>query len=122
QYIFLIDVIYNLSLRILSTVLFQRPFQTQLIILLLYLIRLLPVPFITCFYYLAIEAGILLGLYSAAISAINLICSGVVPQQPPIILIIFSSKYAFTSACISLAVWSYSPKALGKPALGCAEI
>src|SRR5690606_33649621 len=123
QCIFLIDGICILSLKILSIVLFQKLFQTPEITLLLYSIRLLQVSFFICFrYYPAIGVGILLGLYFEAISAINLICSGVVPQQPPIILIIFSSKYAFTNACISLAVWSYSPKALGKPAFGCAEI
>ena len=43
----------------------------------------------TIFYITAVET---LGLYSLAISAINLICSGVVPQQPPMMLIKLSSK------------------------------
>ena len=49
-------------------------------------------------------------------------CSGVVPQHPPMIFTKFSCKYSRINCCISSGDWSYCPKALGKPALGCAEI
>ena len=48
-------------------------------------------------------------------------CSGLVPQQPPIILIKFFFKYSSIWAPISSGVSSYSPKAFGNPAFGCAE-
>ena len=48
-------------------------------------------------------------------------CSAVVPQQPPTM---FTSPLVANSPRIS-AMWSgvssYSPKALGRPAFGCAE-
>src|SRR5690606_7543011 len=63
-----------------------------------------------------------LGLYFAANWAITFICSGVVPQQPPIILIKFFFKYSSICSPISSGDSSYCPKAFGKPALGWAEI
>ena len=51
--------------------------------------------------------------------AIALICAGVVPQQPPMILTIpFSIKGLILEAIVS-GVSSYSPISLGSPALAC---
>ncbi len=44
--------------------------------------------------------------------------SGVVPQQPPTMLTNPLVAYSFTSAAVSHAVSSYSPKAFGRPAFG----
>ncbi|SVK52953.1 Uncharacterised protein [Acinetobacter baumannii] len=52
--------------------------------------------------------------------AIAAICSGVVPQQPPIILRKPACAHSPTWRAISAASRSYSPKAFGKPAFGCA--
>ena len=62
--------------------------------------------------------GTFLGATSATRSAIARICSGEVPQQPPIILTNPLSANSPTIAAISSAVWSYSPNSLGNPALG----
>src|SRR5690606_34768710 len=67
-------------------------------------------------------AGISRGLYFLAVSAIFRICSGVDPQQPPIILTRPSLRYSSTKVFICSAVCSYSPKAFGSPALGCADV
>ena len=53
--------------------------------------------------------------------AIAVICSGVVPQQPPTIFTKLFSTYSFIWAAICAGVSSYSPKAFGNPAFGCAE-
>ena len=54
-------------------------------------------------------------------SAIALICSGVVPQQPPTRF----TNPSFANPDISLAIcpgdWSYSPNSLGSPAFGYAN-
>ena len=47
--------------------------------------------------------------------------SGVVPQQPPVMLIKPLSANSFKKAAVCSGVSSYSPKAFGKPAFGCAE-
>jgi hypothetical protein len=54
-----------------------------------------------------------------AISAINLICSGVVPQQPPMMFTKLSSKYSLIKLASVLAFHRIL-KAFGNPALGCA--
>ena len=51
-------------------------------------------------------------------ATICLICSGVVPQHPPIMFIHPWSAKSFRKSANSSGVWSYSPIALGKPALG----
>ena len=54
-------------------------------------------------------------------SAIASMCAGVVPQQPPTML---TSPLPANSPSV-VAIWSgvssYSPNALGRPALGCTE-
>jgi hypothetical protein len=45
-------------------------------------------------------------------------CSGVVPQQPPTMLMNPLRANSPTSSAVSQAASSYSPKALGSPALG----
>ena len=54
----------------------------------------------------------------ATASAIASICAGVVPQQPPTRLTKPDSANSPSTALISSGVWSYPPKALGRPALG----
>ncbi|MNS11741.1 hypothetical protein D3C72_432880 [compost metagenome] len=54
--------------------------------------------------------------------AIARIWSGVVPQQPPVILIKPLSANSFKKAAVCSGVSSYSPKAFGKPAFGWAEM
>ena len=49
---------------------------------------------------------------------ICLICSGVVPQHPPIMFIQPCSAKSFRKLANSSGVWSYSPIAFGNPALG----
>ena len=49
-------------------------------------------------------------------------CSGVVPQHPPIIFTQPSSKNFLIFSPISIDDSSYSPKAFGKPALGKAAV
>ena len=51
-------------------------------------------------------------------SAIAEMCAGVVPQQPPTMLTKPASANSPTTAAVSAAASSYSPKALGSPALG----
>ena len=70
--------------------------------------------------YLVIS-GITLGLYFFAFSAIMLIWSGVVPQQPPMILIHPSFMKSSVTEAMNSAVWSYSPNWFGRPAFGWAE-
>ena len=62
--------------------------------------------------------SIVLGLTPSTDSAIPLICAGVVPQQPPTIFKNPERAHSDTCGFISSTVKSYSPKALGKPALG----
>ena len=50
--------------------------------------------------------------------AIAAMCAGVVPQQPPTMLRKPASPNSATIAAVSSAASSYSPKALGSPALG----
>ena len=61
------------------------------------------------------------GVTPLAASAIAAMCSAVVPQQPPTML---TSPLVANSPRIP-AMWpgvsSYSPKAFGSPALGCAD-
>ena len=58
------------------------------------------------------------GVTPLATCAIAEMCSGVVPQQPPIRL----TSEADANSPITSAIWSgissYSPNALGRPALG----
>ncbi len=71
------------------------------------------------------QAGAITGIGRGAIGAVTCaiwrMCSGVEPQQPPTRLTRPDLAKSSKIAAISSAVWSYSPKALGKPALGCAE-
>ena len=46
------------------------------------------------------------------------ICEGVVPQHPPMMFINPASANSFIIDAINSGDWSYSPKALGRPALG----
>ena len=66
-------------------------------------------------------SGITRGGYLATASAIAWICAGVVPQQPPMMLRKPLAANSSTTAAISAGVSSYSPKALGRPALGWAD-
>ena len=66
------------------------------------------------------SSGSLRGATPATISAIALICCGVVPQQPPIMLRKPARAHSPIWSAITSASRSYSPKALGSPALGCA--
>ena len=68
-----------------------------------------------------LRSGIERGAISRTESAIARICSGVEPQQPPIILTSPLEANSLTISDISCGVWSYSPNSLGRPALGCAE-
>ncbi len=61
------------------------------------------------------------GAMSFTALAIARIWSGVVPQQPPVILIKPLSANSFKKAAVCSGVSSYPPNAFGKPALGCAE-
>ncbi len=54
---------------------------------------------------------------SATASAMAAMCSGVVPQQPPTILNKPSLAYWAMISAINSGEWSYSPNALGSPAL-----
>ena len=58
------------------------------------------------------------GLYPVASWAKRAMWAGVVPQQPPRMLTSPWSRYSFTSAAMMSGVWSYCPRALGRPALG----
>jgi hypothetical protein len=51
-------------------------------------------------------------------AAMAAMCSGVVPQQPPTRLTNPASANSPITAAVSSAASSYSPKALGSPALG----
>src|SRR5690606_7140250 len=66
-------------------------------------------------------SGMARGGYLLTASAIAWICAGVVPQQPPMMLRKPDAANSSTTAAISAGLSSYSPKALGRPALGCAE-
>ncbi len=66
-------------------------------------------------------SGITRGGYLPTASAIAWICAGVVPQQPPTMLRKPEAANSSTTAAISAGLSSYSPKAFGRPALGCAE-
>ena len=65
-----------------------------------------------------LRSGILRGAIERTASAMARICSGVDPQQPPIMLTKPLWANSLTMAAISSGVWSYSPNSLGKPALG----
>src|SRR5690606_3068924 len=54
----------------------------------------------------------------ATAPAMARMCSGVVPQQPPLLLTRPDCANAPSTAAISAGVSSYSPKAFGRPALG----
>ena len=54
-------------------------------------------------------------------SAMAAMCGGVVPQQPPTMLTRPAVANSPTTRAIASGVSSYSPKALGRPALGWAE-
>ena len=66
-------------------------------------------------------SGITRGGYLLTASAIAWICAGVVPQQPPTMFKKPEAANSSTTTAISAGVSSYSPKAFGRPALGCAE-
>ena len=62
--------------------------------------------------------GTMRGAIPATARTMARMCSGVVPQQPPTM---FTNPLAANSlkiSAVSPAVSSYSPKALGSPALG----
>ena len=64
------------------------------------------------------SSGTLRGGRSATASAIALMCSGVVPQQPPTM---FSQPFAAQSPispAMNSGVSSYSPNSFGSPAFG----
>ena len=61
------------------------------------------------------------GATPLAASAIAPMCSAVVPQQPPTMLTSPLVANSPSTSAIWPGVWSYSPNALGRPALGCAE-
>ncbi|MCY1455715.1 hypothetical protein D9M71_728690 [compost metagenome] len=61
------------------------------------------------------------GGYLATASAMAWMCAGVVPQQPPMMLRKPLWANSSTTTAISAGVSSYSPKAFGRPALGCAD-
>ncbi len=63
-------------------------------------------------------SGTTRGLASAAASAIALMWSGVVPQQPPTRLTNPAVANSPTTDAIASGVSSYSPNAFGRPALG----
>lgn len=63
-----------------------------------------------------------LGEWFAATLAISEMYSGVVPQQPPTMFTKLLSRYCSICDFISSGVSSYSPNALGNPALGYAEM
>ncbi|MNR16084.1 hypothetical protein D3C85_1326560 [compost metagenome] len=66
-------------------------------------------------------SGMARGGYLLTAAAIAWICAGVVPQQPPTILRKPLWANSSITAAVSAGVSSYSPKAFGRPALGCAE-
>ena len=66
-------------------------------------------------------SGMARGLYLATASAMAWICAGVVPQQPPTMFRKPLAANSSTTTAISSGVSSYSPKAFGRPALGCAD-
>ena len=61
------------------------------------------------------------GLPPEALLAIAAMCSGVVPQHPPTMLTSPEVANSPTTRAIASGVSSYSPNALGRPALGWAE-
>ncbi len=65
--------------------------------------------------------GVARGLQGATICAMALMCAGVVPQQPPVMLSQPASAQSRMKAAVSSGSSSYSAIALGRPALGCAE-
>src|SRR3989344_4698138 len=62
------------------------------------------------------------GGYLLPAAAIAWICAGVVPQQPPTMFKKPEAANSSTTTAISAGVSSYSPKAFGRPALGCADL
>ena len=63
-------------------------------------------------------SGTTRGVFPATSRAIEAMCAGVVPQQPPTRLTNQASANSATIAAVSSGDSSYSPKALGSPALG----
>jgi len=59
---------------------------------------------------------------SATASAMARMCSGVVPQQPPTMLIQPASAHWRMCPAMNSGLSSYSPNSLGRPALGCTEV
>jgi hypothetical protein len=68
------------------------------------------------------RAGAARGGTPATASPMARMCSGVVPQQPPITLSQPLLAHSPTCAAIDSGVSSYSPKAFGRPALGWHEV
>jgi hypothetical protein len=58
------------------------------------------------------------GGWSATTSAMALMCSGVVPQQPPTMFSQPLLAQSPISSAMNSGVSSYSPNSLGRPALG----
>jgi hypothetical protein len=58
------------------------------------------------------------GAASSTAAAMAAVCAGVVPQQPPTRLTKPASANSPSTAAVSAGASSYSPKALGRPALG----
>ncbi len=63
-------------------------------------------------------SGTTRGALPATACAIAAMCAGVVPQHPPTRLTSPASANSASTAAVSAAASSYSPKALGRPALG----
>ncbi len=66
-------------------------------------------------------SGTMRGLNAETCSTISRIWSGVVPQQPPVMLSQPLSAHSRMKPAVSHGCSSYSAIALGNPALGCAE-
>ncbi len=70
--------------------------------------------------HLISTSGICRGGNFATASAMALMCAGVVPQQPPMMLRKPDCAHSAISFAIASGDSSYSPNSLGRPALGCA--
>ena len=66
------------------------------------------------------DTGIGRGATSLTTSTMALMCSGVVPQQPPTMFSQPDSANSRIKSAICAALWVYSPNASGNPAFGCA--
>jgi hypothetical protein len=67
------------------------------------------------------SSGMARGGCGLTASTMARIWSGVVPQQPPMMLMKPLAAQSPSSAAICAGVSSYSPNSFGRPAFGCAE-